>query len=179
MGDRGMKEPGAGVRAVCGAVGACRAGRIVANGKPTHSPREDYPRCSVGWCEMQAGPELGGMGGRYVSSVQFSSVQSSSVQSRSVQFRAPTPPSSRFVCADAIACTHACMHWLATGLQNDARPHASAHCSPQPPPAAATSPTLESPFDGLSHAYNDAQKLLLLLADQCMYSNSSRRGAPA
>ena len=54
-----MKEPGAGVR---GGVrkGACLAGRIVANGKPLHSPREDDPRCSVGWCAMQAGPELAG-----------------------------------------------------------------------------------------------------------------------
>ena len=75
MGDRGMKEPGAGVRAVCGAVGACLAGRIVASVGMSHSPREDYPRCSVGWCAMQAGPELGGMGGRYASSAQFSSVQ--------------------------------------------------------------------------------------------------------
>ena len=57
--------------AVCGAVGACPAGRIVACGKPTHSPREDYPRCSVGWCAMQAGPELGGMGGRHAITYNF------------------------------------------------------------------------------------------------------------
>ena len=54
--------------------------------KRAHSPREDDPRCSVGLCAMQAGPELGGMGGRYVSSAQFSSVQFSSVQFSSVQF---------------------------------------------------------------------------------------------
>ena len=40
---------------------------------------------SPGWCAMQAGPELGGMGGRYVRSVQFSSVQFSSVQFSSVR----------------------------------------------------------------------------------------------
>ena len=99
--------------AVCGAVGACRAGRIVAAIR--HSPREDYPRCSVGWCAMQAGPELGGMGRRYVSSVQFSSVQFSSVQFSSVQStHAAVVP---LACADAIACTHACMHWLTAGSQ--------------------------------------------------------------
>ena len=47
------------------------------------SPREDDPRCSVGWCAMQAGPELGGMGEEYVSSVQFS--QFSLAQFSSVQ----------------------------------------------------------------------------------------------
>ena len=54
VGDRGMEKPGAGVRGVCGAVGACLAGRIVANGKPTHSPRE-VTRGAAGWCAMQAG----------------------------------------------------------------------------------------------------------------------------
>ena len=69
------------------------------------SPREDYPRCSVGWCAMQAGPELGGMGGRHARSAQFSSVQPSSVQFSSVQSThaavapcascVPDPPLSR------------------------------------------------------------------------------------
>ena len=86
MGDRGMGKPGAGVRVVCGAVGACLAGRIVVSVETSRSPRGDYPLCSVGLCAMQAGPVLGGMGGRYVSSVQFSSVQFSSVQFSSVQF---------------------------------------------------------------------------------------------
>ena len=64
MGYRGMEEPGAGVRVVCGAVGACLAGRIVANVETSRSPREDYPRCSVGWCAgVQASPESVG-GGR-------------------------------------------------------------------------------------------------------------------
>ena len=43
------------------------------------------------------------------SSVQFSSVQFSSVQ----RTHAAVVP---LVCVDAIACTHARMHWLATGL---------------------------------------------------------------
>ena len=95
-----------------------------------------------------------GRGGTWRGSVQFSSVQFSSVQFSSVQFRLH-------------ARMHACTGSRRLALQNDARPHASAHCSPQPSPVAATSPTLESPFVGLSHAVNDAQQLLLLLADQC------------
>jgi len=83
--------------------------------KRAHSPREDDPRCSVGLCAMQAGPELGGMGGRYVSSAQFSSVQFSSVQFSSVQFIAVQVRSGQF--SSDIACTHARMHWLATAVR--------------------------------------------------------------
>ena len=43
---------------------------------------------------------------------------------------------------------------------------ASAHCSPQPPPVAAASHAMESPFARLSHVVDNAQQLLLLLADQ-------------
>ena len=143
--------------AVCGAVGACLAGRIVANVETLRSPREDDPRCSVGWCAMQAGPELGG---RKEAQVKFSSVQFSSVQST----HAVVP----LACADAIACTHACMHWLATGS------HCRMSHGRTPAPIARHSrrlsqplcPPLESPFVGLSHVANHAQQLLLLLADQ-------------
>ena len=155
--------------AVCGAVGACLAGRIVANVETLRSPREDYPRCSVGWCAMQAGPELGGMEGG-PSSVQFSSVQFSSVQFSSVQFSSEHPRRRRPACQRRRNRMHACMHALARdrlAVENGARPHASVHCSPQPSPVAAALPTLESPFVGLSHVPNDAQQLLLLLADQC------------
>ena len=60
------------------------------------------------------------MGGRHASSVQFSSVLFSSVQFSSVQFSSVQSTHAAVVplaSADAIACTHACMHWLATGSQ--------------------------------------------------------------
>ena len=153
--------------AVCGAVGACLAGRIVVSVNTRRSPREDYPRCSVGWCAgVQASPELGG---RKEAQVQFSSVQFSSVQFSSVQFSSEHPRRRRPTCLRRRNRMHACMHALAPdsrALQNVARPHASAHSSPQPPPVAAASPTLESPFARLSHVADHAQKLSLLLADQ-------------
>ena len=57
-----MKKPGADVR---GDVrrGACLAGRIVVSVETSRSPREDYPRCSVGGAVCgESG--LGGMGGK-------------------------------------------------------------------------------------------------------------------
>jgi len=56
-----------------------------------------------------ASPGVAGRGGAQfssVSSVQFSSVQFIAVQARSGQF------------SSDIACTHACMHWLAAGSQH-------------------------------------------------------------
>ena len=101
--------------------------------------------------------------------VQFSSVQFSSVQISSVQFSSEHPGRRRPACLRRRSRMHACMHAQARGrlaAQNGARPHASAHCSPQPPPVAAASPTLESPFARLSHVANHAQLLSQLLADQ-------------
>ena len=85
------------------------------------------------------------------------SVQLSSVQSTT------TLPSSRLSASTRLhARMHACTGSRQLALRNDAQPRSSVHRSPQPPPFAAASPVMESPFDGLSHAVKDAQQLLLL-----------------
>ena len=165
-----MKEPGAGVRAVCGAVGACLAGRIVANVNDS-LPARGLPalQCRLVCDAGGSGVGRDGREVRKVRSVQFSSVQFSSVQFSSVQFSSVHCSSGQVRSVQFRYCMHACMHALARGrlaAQNGARPHASAHCSPQPPPVAAASPTLKSPFARLSHVANHAQLLSQLLADQ-------------
>ena len=110
-----MGKPGAGVRVVCGAVGACLAGRIVAAIRTL--PARGLPALQ---CRLvcNAGGSGVGRDGRKVcklSSVQFSSVQFSSVQFSSVQFIAVQVRSGQF--SSDIACTHARMHWLATAVR--------------------------------------------------------------
>ena len=80
-----------------------------------HAPRARMTRVAVSAC-VQCRRVRSWADGRKpkFSSVQFSSVQFSSVQFSSVQStHAAVVP---LVCVNAIACTHACMHWLATGV---------------------------------------------------------------
>jgi len=102
--------------AVCGAVGACLAGRIVA--KASSLPARGLPALQ---CRLVCNAGGSGVGRDGRAACKFSSVQFSSVQFRSVQFSSVQSTQAAVVplaCADAVACTHACMHRLAAGSQH-------------------------------------------------------------